>query len=727
MEKVTGYVTGVNGNLVSARFSGSVRKNEVGFVKIGNDRLKGEVIRISGDAVSMQIYEMTNGIQVGDEVELTGELLSVELGPGLLTQVYDGLQNPLPKLAEQCGFFLERGVYLDPIPDKEWEFTPCVKPGDAVLAGDAVGSVPEGQFTHLIMAPFDLKDEGWRVKSVKEKGVYHVRSTVAVLENGAGEEKALSMVFSWPVKQPIRCYEERLRPDETLVTKIRCIDTFLPVAKGGTFCVPGPFGAGKTVLQHMEAKNADVDIVIVAACGERAGEVVEVLKEFPELTDPRTGRSLMERTIIICNTSSMPVAAREASVYTAVTMAEYYRQMGLNVLLLADSTSRWAQAMREMSGRLEEIPGEEAFPAYLESVIAAFYERAGKVRLRNGKIASVTIGGTVSPAGGNFEEPVTQATLKVVGAFHGLSRERSDARKYPSIHPIDSWSKYQGVVDMARVEEARGILRRSSEINQMMKVIGEEGTSAEDYILYQKGELLDAVYLQQNSFDPIDAACEPERQAHEFNVLYDVLTRDYALSDKKEIRAFFNQVRQEFLDWHGTVYGTPEFAAQVTKLTDLYRSKVTGYGGFQNAEGLYQDRIHRRQRRDRARLGRAQRRPCPRRRELRERHQAQRRPRLPAGLCRHAGRQHDRHRALPRAAHDGLVFRRPARARVRRRGRAARQRPRADREYDPHRRSLRQPRQAHRAQAHDPHRHPDDRRVQHARREPEAAHLLRLR
>ena len=576
MEKVTGYVTGVNGNLVSARFSGSVRKNEVGFVKIGNDRLKGEVIRISGDAVSMQIYEMTNGIQVGDEVELTGELLSVELGPGLLTQVYDGLQNPLPKLAEQCGFFLERGVYLDPIPDKEWEFTPCVKPGDAVLAGDAVGSVPEGQFTHLIMAPFDLKDEGWRVKSVKEKGVYHVRSTVAVLENGAGEEKALSMVFSWPVKQPIRCYEERLRPDETLVTKIRCIDTFLPVAKGGTFCVPGPFGAGKTVLQHMEAKNADVDIVIVAACGERAGEVVEVLKEFPELTDPRTGRSLMERTIIICNTSSMPVAAREASVYTAVTMAEYYRQMGLNVLLLADSTSRWAQAMREMSGRLEEIPGEEAFPAYLESVIAAFYERAGKVRLRNGKIASVTIGGTVSPAGGNFEEPVTQATLKVVGAFHGLSRERSDARKYPSIHPIDSWSKYQGVVDMARVEEARGILRRSSEINQIMKVIGEEGTSAEDYILYQKGELLDAVYLQQNSFDPIDAACEPERQAHEFNVLYDVLTRDYALSDKKEIRAFFNQVRQEFLDWHGTVYGTPEFAAQETKLTDLYRSKVTG-------------------------------------------------------------------------------------------------------------------------------------------------------
>lgn len=316
------------------------------------------------------------------------------------------------------------------------------------------------------------------------------------------------------------------------MTKIRCIDTFLPVAKGGTFCVPGPFGAGKTVLQHMEAKNADVDIVIVAACGERAGEVVEVLKEFPELTDPRTGRSLMERTIIICNTSSMPVAAREASVYTAVTMAEYYRQMGLNVLLLADSTSRWAQAMREMSGRLEEIPGEEAFPAYLESVIAAFYERAGKVRLRNGKIASVTIGGTVSPRAATLKSRSRRRRSRS-SARSTVSRERSDARKYPSIHPIDSWSKYQGVVDMARVEKARGILRRSSEINQMMKVIGEEGTSAEDYILYQKGELLDAVYLQQNSFDPIDAACEPERQAHEFNVLYDVLTRDYALSDKR--------------------------------------------------------------------------------------------------------------------------------------------------------------------------------------------------
>ena len=574
MEKVTGIVTGVNGNLITAEFDGSVKKNEVCYVIVGDERLKGEVIRITNGVASMQVYEMTNGVKVGDRVELSGELLSVELGPGLLGQVYDGLQNPLPELADQCGFFLKRGVYLDPIPDKSWEFTPVAKVGDSVQAGDTLGTVPEGLFTHQIMVPFGFKDEGWVVKSIKPKGSYPVRDTVAVLENRLGETKELSMVFSWPIKEMVHCYDERLRPDETMVTQIRCIDTFLPVVKGGTFCVPGPFGAGKTVLQHMEAKNAAVDVVVVAACGERAGEVVEVLKEFPEHIDPRTGRSLMERTIIICNTSSMPVAAREASVYTAVTIAEYYRQMGLDVLLLADSTSRWAQAMREMSGRLEEIPGEEAFPAYLESVIASFYERAGKVRLHDGRTASITIGGTVSPAGGNFDEPVTQATLKVVGAFHGLSRERSDARKYPSIHPIDSWSKYQGIVDMEKVNQARAILRRSIEVNQMMMVVGEEGTSAEDYIIYQKGELLDAVYLQQNSFDPIDAACSPERQRRVFAVIYDVLMRQYKMTDKREIRGFFNQLRQEFLDWHNTEFETEAFEAQQKKLTDYYLSKA---------------------------------------------------------------------------------------------------------------------------------------------------------
>ena len=574
MKTETGFVAGVNGNLINVDFDGSVRKNEVGYILVEGKRLKGEVIRINNGIVSMQIYEMTNGIKVGDTVEFTGELMSVDLGPGLLTQVFDGLQNPLPQLAEECGFFLERGVYLDAIPDRDWDFTPTVKVGDSVKAGSTVGTVPEGLFTHHIMVPFTLKGTDWTVKSIKEKGSYNVHSTVCTIADSKGEEKELSMIFSQPIKQPVKCYAERLRPTEPLVTKIRCIDSFLPVAKGGTFCTPGPFGAGKTVLQHMQAKNSDVDIVIVAACGERAGEVVEVLKEFPELIDPKTGRSLMERTIIICNTSSMPVAAREASCYTAVTLAEYYRQMGLDVLLLADSTSRWAQAMREMSGRLEEIPGEEAFPAYLESTIAAFYERAGKVRLEDGSIASITIGGTVSPAGGNFEEPVTQATLKVVGAFHGLARERSDARKYPAIHPVDSWSKYKGVVDMDRVNIARGMLIRGTEVNQMMKVVGEEGTSSEDFIVYQKGELLDAVYLQQNSFDPIDAACIPERQRREFDRLYDAMMKTYDITDKTEIRGFFNQLRQEFLDWHGFEFNTPEFDQHEKKITDFYMSRA---------------------------------------------------------------------------------------------------------------------------------------------------------
>ena len=573
MDHITGSVTGVNGNLVKVRLNGSIRKNEVGYVLVDEKRLKGEIIRVGDDVADMQIYEPTNGITVGDKVEFTGELMSVSLGPGLLTQIYDGLQNPLPELAEKCGFFLERGEYLDPIPDKVWAFTPKVKAGDIVRPGDTIGTVPEGMFTHRIMVPFGLSDTDWTVESVVADGTYNVRSEIAVIRDGKGNRKPLTMVFTWPIKKPITCYKQRLRPDETLITKIRCIDTFLPIAKGGTFCVPGPFGAGKTVLQHMEAKNADVDIVIVAACGERAGEVVEILKEFPELTDPRTGRSLIERTIIICNTSSMPVAAREASVYTAITLAEYYRQMGLSVLVLADSTSRWAQAMREMSGRLEEIPGDEAFPAYLESVIAAFYERAGKVKLRSGEVASVTIGGTVSPAGGNFEEPVTQATLKVVGAFHGLSRERSDARKYPAIHPIDSWSKYKGVAEHDKVEFARDMLIRSTEINQMMKVVGEEGVSAEDYITYQKGELLDAAYLQQDSFDPIDAACSPERQKRVFAVMYDILSCSYPTEDKKEIRGFFNQLRQLLLDWHTTEFETKQFDEQEERIKNFYTAK----------------------------------------------------------------------------------------------------------------------------------------------------------
>ncbi len=568
-----GHVTGVNGNMVNVRFSDSVIKNEVGYIRVGDTRLKSEIIRITDGIASMQVYEMTGGIKVGDEVEFTGELLSVELGPGLLTQVFDGLQNPLPDLAEKCGFFLDRGVYLTPLPDREWEFTPTKKAGDTVIAGDYFGTVPEGIFTHRITVPFSLQGT-WKIKSIAEKGLHHSRSTVCTIENEAGETKDLSMIITQPVKIAIRSYEERVMPDEPMVTKIRLIDTFLPVAKGGTYCIPGPFGAGKTVLQHLTSRNADVDIVIIAACGERAGEVVEILKEFPELTDPKTGRSLMERTIIICNTSSMPVAAREASVYTAVTMAEYYRNMGLDVLLLADSTSRWAQAMREMSGRLEEIPGDEAFPAYLESRIAEFYERAGKVRLRDGSIGSVTIGGTVSPAGGNFEEPVTQATLKVVGAFHGLSRERSDARKYPAIDPMDSWSKYSGIIDHDEVDESYSYLRRSNEIGQMMKVVGEEGTSLEDYIIYQKGEFLDAVYMQQNSFDPVDATVSIERQRSSFAILLDILRSDFALSDKKEARSFFNDLRQRFLDWNGTAETDERFSDREKAVIDCYKGKI---------------------------------------------------------------------------------------------------------------------------------------------------------
>lgn len=552
-------VVGINGNMVTIEFEGSVSMNEVGYVNVDGKKLRGEIIRICGNKAQMQIFEMTQGIKAGDTVDLIGDLLCAELGPGLLGQTFDGLQNPLPLVAEKAGFFLERGVYVDSLPrDKKWEWTPAAKPGDKVVRGDSIGSVPEGPFTHKILVPFDLLGM-YTVKSVTPAGSYTIEDTVAVVTDEKGNDHQLKMAFKWPVKRAVDCYAERLAPSEPMVTQVRLIDTFYPVSKGGTYCIPGPFGAGKTVLQHTTSRNADVDIVIIAACGERAGEVVETIKEFPELKDPRTGRSLMERTIIICNTSSMPVASREASVYTSVTLAEYYRQMGLHVLLLADSTSRWAQALREMSGRLEEIPGEEAFPAYLESYIAAFYERAGIVRLRDGSTGSVTIGGTVSPAGGNFEEPVTQATLKVVGAFHGLSRERSDARKYPAIDPIISWSKYKSVLPEEWVAYARKVFLAGVEVNQMMKVVGEDGTTTEDYIEYLKSEFLDAVYMQQNSFDEIDAAVSVERQKYTFAKVLTVLGSDFELADKDTARNFFNQMRQKFIDWNYSLWNSDKF------------------------------------------------------------------------------------------------------------------------------------------------------------------------
>ncbi|MDR3201445.1 MAG: V-type ATP synthase subunit A [Spirochaetales bacterium] len=576
MTGTKGTVTGVNGNMVSVRFDGPVSMNEVGYVKVGEKQLKSEVIRIRGEISQLQVFEITKGITVGDTVEYTGDLLAVEVGPGLLGQVFDGLQNPLPKLAEETGYFLERGVYLDPLPDDtKWEFTPTAKAGDAVVRADTLGTVPEGSFTHRIMVPFGLYGN-YTIASIKGAGSYTIRETIAELKDEKGNTIPVSMSFRWPVKRPIDCFEERLKPEEPMVTRVRLIDTFFPVARGGTYCIPGPFGAGKTVLQQITSRHADVDIVILAACGERAGEVVETLKEFPELLDPKTGRSLMERTIIICNTSSMPVAAREASVYTAVTLAEYYRQMGLNVLLLADSTSRWAQAMREMSGRLEEIPGEEAFPAYLESTIATFYERAGLVRLKDGSIGSVTIGGTVSPAGGNFEEPVTQATLKVVGAFHGLSRERSDARKFPAIHPLDSWSKYRGIIPAEKVGYAHGYMRRGSEVEQMMKVVGEEGTSIDDYVIYLKGELVDSVYFQQNSFDAVDAAVSPERQKYIFAKLLRIMASKFSFKDKNEARTWFNKLRQKYLDFNGSEWKSERFSGFEKEIDEAVSERSGG-------------------------------------------------------------------------------------------------------------------------------------------------------
>lgn len=570
MTENTGKVISVNGNLISVEFNGIVSMNEICYIKVDDAILKSEVIRIRGNVAQIQVYEMTNGIKCGDLVEFTGEMLSAELGPGLLGQIYDGLQNPLPVIAKQAGWFLERGIYANGLnTEKKWEFTPTVEAGNVVRAGEYVGTVPEGSFLHKIFVPFYLLGN-YTVKSVAPKGEYTVKETVAVLINERGREIPLTMSFKWPVKRAVKCYSERLAPTEMMETKVRLVDSFFPVAKGGTYCTPGPFGAGKTVLQHTTSKYADVDIVIIAACGERAGEVVETLTEFPELIDPKTNRSLMERTIIICNTSSMPVASREASVYTSVTLAEYYRQMGLHVLLLADSTSRWAQALREMSGRLEEIPGEEAFPAYLESYIAAFYERAGYVRLPDGSTGSVTIGGTVSPAGGNFEEPVTQATLKVVGAFHGLSRERSDARKYPAIDPLISWSKYKSVIDSEKIEFCKNVLHHGFEISSMMKVVGEEGTTLTDYVTYLKSEMLDAVYLQQNSFDLVDANCGKERQRYVVDKLVRILGSSYSVENKDEARSFFNNLRQKFIDWNYAEFKNEEFSKLEAEIDKLY-------------------------------------------------------------------------------------------------------------------------------------------------------------
>ena len=570
----TGKIVAVNGNMITVAFDGAVAQNEVGYALCGDKRLMAEIVRVRGTRCDMQVFDATTDLMVDDTVEFSGELLAAELGPGMLTQVYDGLQNPLADLAKEAAkiskdaaYFLQRGMYLPGLPrDRKWDFHPTAQVGAKVTAGDFLGWVTEGIFDnktmpgHKIMVPFALRGV-YTVKSLAPAGDYTVTEDIATLTDANGKDVKVQMMQRWPVKVPIKCFVERLEPTETLETTVRTIDTFFPVAVGGTYCIPGPFGAGKTVLQQTTARYAKVDVVISAACGERAGEVVETLKEFPEIKDPKTGQSLMKRTIIICNTSSMPVASREASVYTAVTLAEYFRQMGLNVLVLADSTSRWAQAMRELSGRLEEIPGEEAFPAYLESRIAAFYERAGRVKLKDGSCGSVTIGGTVSPAGGNFDEPVTQATLKVVGGFHGLSRARSDARRYPAIDPLDSWSHYNSVIEQDRVEAARKILRKGNEVGQMMKVVGEEGTSLADFTTYLKSEFLDAVYLQQNAFSDADATTPVARQKVMFEIVEKALLSDYTLATKEELRKFFMDLQQTFIDWNDAPFGDSRFDA----------------------------------------------------------------------------------------------------------------------------------------------------------------------
>ncbi len=552
-------VIGVNGNVVTVEAAeGSIVKNEVAYVCVAEQKLKGEVLRIHGRTADLQVFEETQGVKVGDRVEFTGQLLSVTLGPGLLGTIYDGLQNPLKTLAAKDGFFLRRGRYVEPLDSQqEWVFTPTRQAGEKLKAGDTLGTVLERHFSHKIMVPFAEPGEV-EVTWIKG-GSFTVDEPVARIRDASGRERPLTMMQTWPVRRPLpaamlrRRLVERLYPSEPLITTTRLIDTFFPIARGGTACIPGPFGAGKTVLQGLIARYSATDIVIVVACGERAGEVVETLTEFPKMQDPRGEGPLMDRTIIVCNTSSMPVPAREASIYTGITLGEYYRQMGHQVLLLADSTSRWAQAMRETSGRLEEIPGEEAFPAYLDSAIKSVYERAGVIRTRDGSTGSLTMIGTVSPAGGNFEEPVTQSTLGTVKTFLGLSYDRAYKRFYPAVDPLTSWSRYLGQlapyfgrhVQPGWSESVQVILKLLEDgdgVFQMMQVTGEEGITLEDFVVYQKAIFVDMVYLQQDAFDPVDVSTPLERQKETFLLVKRLVERDHRFDDKEQARDYFTRL-----------------------------------------------------------------------------------------------------------------------------------------------------------------------------------------
>ncbi len=582
----TAEVVAVRESLVTIAVTNqAIRKNEVGYVCVGQERLMAEVLRIQGQEADMQVFEDTRGVRVGDRVELTGEMLSVGLGPGLLGQVFDGLQKPLAVIAREHGYFLPRGVKAAPLnTEKKWNFTPAVKPGDQVVAGQVIGTLPEGVFTHKIMMPFNLTTtvEITRILS----GSFTVNQSVAFYKNGAGQEEAITLTQRWPVRKPLpelmlnRRLCTRLYPDEPITTTIRIIDTFLPIARGGTACIPGPFGAGKTVLQSLIARYSTVDIVIIVACGERAGEVVETITEYPNMQDPQTGGALMDRTVIICNTSSMPVAAREASIYTGVTIGEYYRQMGYNVLVIADSTSRWAQAMRETSGRMEEIPGEEGFPAYLDSSIKNIYERAGLIKTQDNSIGSVTMIGTVSPAGGNFEEPVTQATLSTVKTFLGLSADRAYRRFYPAIDPLISWSRY---LDQLKnwfaknltpawtqdVKDLHALIRRGDSIYQMMQVSGEEGITLSDYLTWQKATLLDMVFLQQDAFDDVDISMPQARQVESFQLIKSLIDRDYRFETKEEAREFFTRLTGLYKNLNYSPANSPDYQKYQKEILEL--------------------------------------------------------------------------------------------------------------------------------------------------------------
>ena len=547
--KTTGKVTGIVSNLVTVEVDGPVSQNELCFITVGDTRLMAEVIKVNGNKAAVQVFESTRGLKNGNSVEFEDRMLEATLGPGLLSSCYDGLQNDLTTMT---GVFLKRGEYTDPLNhEKLWSFTPVAKPGDKVVAADWLGEVKEGWLPHKIMVPFSFKGE-YTVKSVVEEGEYNIDKVIAVLTNAEGEDVEVTMTQKWPVKVAIKGYKEKPRPNRIMETGVRVIDTLDPIAEGGTGFIPGPFGCGKTVLQHAIAKQGDADVIVMAACGERANEVVEIFTEFPELIDPHTGRHLMERTTIICNTSNMPVAAREASVYTAMTICEYYRAMGLKVLLLADSTSRWAQALREMSNRMEELPGADAFPVDLSAIISNFYARAGMVVLNNGQTGSVTFIGTVSPAGGNLKEPVTESTKKAARCFYALEQNRADKKRYPAVNPIDSYSKYleypeiqehlaqrirPGWVDM--VEKTKFIIRKGKDANDQINILGDDGVPVEYHERFWKSELIDFVVLQQDAFDDIDANCPMERQQMMYKMVLDICDRSFGFADFETCSKFF--------------------------------------------------------------------------------------------------------------------------------------------------------------------------------------------